>query len=121
MIVNQANLGILTTGFRTAFASGFRGVTPTWSQVTTLIPSTTSEEKYGWLGQFPRLREWVWDRHVWDMEVHDYTIRNRKFESTVGVKRDHIEDDQYGVYSTIFQELGFAAATHPDELVFELL
>ncbi len=121
MIVNQANLGILTTGFRTAFNTGFRGVTPTWSQVATLIPSTTSEEKYGWLGQFPRLREWVGDRHVRDMEAHDYSIKNRKFESTVGVARDHIEDDQYGVYGTIFQELGFAAATHPDELVFELL
>jgi len=39
----------------------------------------------------------------------------------VGVDRDEIEDDQYGVYKPVFEQLGQDAATHPDELVFELL
>ena len=55
------------------------------------------------------------------MAAHGYTITNRKFESTVGVPREDIEDDSVGVYKPLFEEMGRAAKTHPDELVFALL
>lgn len=121
LIINAANLRDVFQGFRTAFNEGWRSEQPTWSQVATLVPSTTKSEKYGWLGQFPKLREWVGDRHVKNMEAHSYTIVNKKWESTVGVPRDDIEDDSYGVYAPMFNEMGFAAATHPDELVYGLM
>jgi len=121
MIINQANLKTLFTAFKAAFNEGFRTPDRYWDQVATLVPSTTKEEKYAWLGQFPKLREWVGDRHIKSMAAHDYSIRNKKFESTVGVPKDDIEDDTYGVYTPLMQEMGFAAATHPDELVFTLL
>lgn len=121
MIINSANLQTLYQGFKTAFNTGFRGVTPYWMQVATMVPSTTKEEKYGWMGQWPRLREWISDRQIKSLEVHDYSIKNKKFESSVGVPRDDIEDDSYGIFSPMFQEMGYAAATHPDELIFALL
>jgi phage major head subunit gpT-like protein len=121
MIINQTNLSALFTGFQAAFNTGFRGVTPIWNRAATLVPSTTREEKYGWLGQFPRLREWVGDRHVKSLAAHDYSIKNKKYEATVGVPRDDLDDDTYGVYRPLFEEMGYAAATHPDELVFALL
>lgn len=121
MIINQANLAILFVAFKAAFNTGFRSVTPEWSRVATLVPSTTKEEKYGWLGQFPRLREWVGDRQFKHMAAHDYAIKNKKFEGSVAVPRDDLDDDTYGVFSPLFQEMGYAAATHPDELVWQLL
>ena len=121
MILNQANLKSLFLAYKAAFNTGFREATTWWQQVATPVPSTTKEEKYGWLGQFPRLREWVGDRQVKNIAAHDYSIRNKKFESTVAVPRDDIEDDTYGIYTPLMQEMGHAAATHPDELVFGLL
>jgi phage major head subunit gpT-like protein len=121
MLLNTANLTNLWIGYQAAFNTGFRSVTPTWQQIATRVPSSTMTEQYGWLGQFPRLREWLGDRVVRNMTAHDYTIKNKKFESTISVNRDEIEDDQYGVYAPLMQEMGFAAATHPDELVYELL
>lgn len=121
MIINQANLTALFTGYKAAFNQGFRGITPQWQAIATLVPSTTREEKYGWLGQFPRLREWIGDRHVKNLSAGDYSIKNKKYESTISVPRDDIEDDSYGVFSPLFQEMGHAAATHPDDLVFTLL
>jgi len=121
LIINAANLGDMFKGFQTRFNEGFWEADPKWSNVATLVPSTTASERYGWLGQFPQLREWLGDRQVANLEAHDYTLKNRKFESTVAVPKDAIEDDQYGVYSPLFSEMGFAAATHPDELVFDLL
>jgi phage major head subunit gpT-like protein len=121
VIINQANLHDLFRGFKASFNTGFRSATPQWDRIATLINSTTKEEKYAWLGQFPRLREWVGDRVVKDLESHDYAIKNRKFEATVGVPRDDIEDDTYGIYNPLMQEMGYAGATHPDELNYALL
>ena len=40
---------------------------------------------------------------------------------TIGVKRDDIADDQYGVYAPLMQNMGFETARFPDELVFGAL
>nr|WP_255327039.1 Mu-like prophage major head subunit gpT family protein [Pseudomonas aeruginosa] len=86
-----------------------------------MIPSTTASNTYGWLGQFPKLREWIGQRVIKDMAAQGYQITNKLFESTVGVKRTDIEDDNLGVYGPLMQEMGRAAGAHPDELVFALL
>lgn len=121
MIINAANLRAMYVAFKSAFNTGFRSTTTSWAQLATLVNSTAAEEQYAWLGQFPKLREWVGDRQLMAMAAHSYTIRNRKFESTVEVGREEIEDDRYGVFTPLFQEMGFAAAVHPDELIFALL
>lgn len=121
MILNSQTLKDLFVGFRNDFNTGFRSVEPNWNQVATLVPSATAENLYAWLGQFPRLREWIGDRVLHKMAAESYRLTNRKFEASIEVKRDDIEDDQFGVYSPMFQEMGFAAATHPDELVFEAI
>lgn len=121
MIINNANLARLFAAFKAAFNSGSQPATPLWPKVATPVPSTTGTEEYAWLGQFPRLREWIGDRQIKNLKDHGYAIRNKSFESTVAVPRESIEDDTYGLYSPLFGEMGHAAATHPDELVFGLL
>lgn len=121
LVINRENLDAMFTGFRTTFNEGFRSVTPTWNRVATLVPSTAKEEKYGWLGQWPKLREWIGDRHVKSLALHDYAIKNKKFEASIGVPRDDIDDDSYGVLTPLFAEMGYAASVHPDELVFATL
>lgn len=121
MIINSANLQTLYTSFNAAYQKGFAGVTPLWGTIATEVKSSTAANEYGWLGSWPKLREWIGDRVVNNIASHGYTIKNRKFEGTVSVKADDIEDDQFGVYAPLFQEMGRASATHPDELVFEAL
>lgn len=121
IVLNKANLSILYTAFKSAFNTGFRTQETYWQRIATLVPSTTSEEKYGWLGQWPRLKEWLGDRQIKSLALHDYSIKNKKHEATVAIGKDELEDDSYGVYTPMMQEMGYAAATHPDELVFGLL
>lgn len=121
MIINSGNLAILFRAFNAAFQRGFAGVTPLWAQVATLVPSTTGTEDYGWLGDIPGMREWVGDRLINNLKQHDYSIKNKKYEVTVGVPRDKVEDDQYGVYAPMFEMLGQSANEHPDQLIFALL
>ena len=121
MIINSGNLTTLYKGFNTAFKEGFGVAKPDHEAIAMIVASTTSEEQYGWLGQFPGLREWVGERTVQGIREHGYTVKNKKFEATVEVARDNIEDDKFGVYSPLFSEMGRAAASHPATLVFDLL
>lgn len=121
MILNSSTLKDLFVAFQAAFNTGFRDVETQWEKIATLVPSTTAGNEYGWLGQFPKLREWLGDRQVKAIAAHGYSILNKKFESTIEVPRDNIEDDQVGVFNPLFAEMGHAAVTHPDEMVFQLL
>ena len=121
MIVNHSNLAILNQAFSGAFKGGLAMATPMWNQVATLVPSSTSEQKYGWLGKITRFREWIGERQYQNLVQHDYAIKNKTFENTVTVNKDEIEDDQFGIYTPVIQQLGQDAALHPDELVFGLL
>lgn len=89
-----------------------------YQKVATVVPSTTGEQDYKWLGQMPGMREWIGEREVQALAAYDYLIKNKKFEMTIGVPRDDIEDDKYGVYTPLFSNMGEAAALQPDELVF---
>lgn len=121
MIINRTTLSAIYIAFNAAFRQGL-GQAPTQHlSIATPVPSTTGAEEYGWLGSFPSMREWIGDRVINGIETHGYTIKNKPYESTVGVPRDKIEDDQYGIYTPMMQEMGRAVAAHPDELVFGLL
>ena len=121
MIINSGNLQTLYRGFNAAFREGFGQAAPDHDPLTLDVTSMTRTEEYGWLGQVPGLREWVGERVVRGIREHGYSIRNKKFESTIEVSRDDIEDDRYGVYSPLFAELGRAGAAHPCEMVFAQL
>lgn len=121
MIINQQNINALFTGFKAEFNSGFNTAESLYTRIATEVNSTTSQETYAWLGQFPKLREWIGDRHLKNMAASGYTIVNKKFEGTVAVPRDAIDDDAYGIYGPMFREMGYAARVHPDELIFGLM
>lgn len=121
MIVNQANLHGLTMGYSTAFNRSFDITQSNYQNVATVVPSSTGEQDYKWLGQMPGMREWIGEREIQALAAYDYSIKNKKFEMTLGVPRDDIEDDKYGVYTPLFTSMGEAAALHPDEMVFGVM
>ncbi|MGB6054035.1 MAG: Mu-like prophage major head subunit gpT family protein [Burkholderiaceae bacterium] len=121
LVVNRANLSALYTGFKTTFQNAFDGAVSDWDKIAMEVPSTTSQEAYPWLGQTTRFREWIGDRVIQNLMSHDFTIKNKPWENTVGVPRTAIDDDTYGLYKPMIAQLGMDARQHPDELVFGLL
>ncbi|SBW01028.1 Major head subunit [uncultured Alphaproteobacteria bacterium] len=121
MIINSNSLDLVCQGFRTVFNNAFSAATPQYEKIAMVVSSATREETYGWLGEFPSLREWIAERVYKNLKAHAFTIKNRDFEATVQVRRNDIEDDRYGVYAPLFSEMGRSTASHPDELIFGLL
>ncbi|MEO5355783.1 MAG: Mu-like prophage major head subunit gpT family protein [Nitrospirae bacterium YQR-1] len=120
MILNQQTLDAIYQSFSLIFENAFNGIAPLYQRVAMTVQTQTKEQKYGFLGAFPRMREWVGDRVLQNLSTHDFTIKNKDFESTIEVDRNDIEDDNLGIYNPIVQEFARVAATHPDELIFEL-
>ncbi|PHM49353.1 Mu-like prophage major head subunit gpT family protein [Xenorhabdus miraniensis] len=120
-IVTPALIKSLFTGWNGDFQNGLEDAPSQYEKIATVVPSTTKSNTYGWLGKFPGMREWIGDRVINDMQAHGYQIVNRPFESTVGVDRDDIEDDNVGIYAPLFTEMGRAAGVQPDEMCFSAL
>ena len=122
-IITPSLLSQLNTGYRADFQAAYASMRPASiaARIATTVPSSSASNTYGWLGQFPKLREWVGNRAVKDMAASGYQIVNKSYESTVGVKRTDIEDDAMGIFRPLMSEMGRAAATFPDELIAALL
>ena len=106
MIINQANIRSMSIGYSVIFNKALAETPTTYQQIATTVPSTTRDQSYNWLGQMPQMREWIGDREIQNLSAYDYVIKNKKFEMTIAVPRDDIEDDTYGVYNPMFQNLG---------------
>lgn len=121
MLITAAVLNALRTGFQTSFQAGFNNEASIYEQIATTVPSSTKSNTYGWLGQWPDMREWIGDRLLKSMQEHGYSITNKDWEATVEVDRNDIEDDNLGMYGPMFEAAGQSARRKPDQLVFSLL
>lgn len=121
MLITPANLQLLYRGFSAAFKEGFGSAKLDGMEISMVTTSETSTTEYGWLGQFPGLKEWVGERVRRGIAQHGYSIKNKDFEGSVTVARNDIEDNALGVYGPLMMEMGRAAAAHPIELTYQAL
>lgn len=121
MIITPTAISTLFTAYKKQYQDAFNAHKPAWPRIATEILSTTKSNTYGWLGEWPGFREWIGERQFKDMKSHSYTLTNKKYEASIKIGRDDIEDDEIGVYSPMVAQMGKGAAQFPDELVFGLL
>lgn len=121
MIVNAAALQNIFINLKTTFNKAFDSAPSAWEKVAMLVPSTGSENQYNWLSYFPRMRKWIGEKVIKSLEGFKYTIVNDDWEATVEVDRNHIEDDNLGIYAPQAQMAGYSARQLPDEIVMDLV
>lgn len=121
MLVNKASIQAVFISLKTTFNNAFEAAPAVWDKIAMKITSESSQNDYAWLSSFPKMREWVGEKVVKNLEAHKYTVLNKSFEATVGVKRDDIDDDNLGIYGPQAQMAGFSAKQWPDELVMLLV
>lgn len=121
MQITGETIDLMMKGFNTTFNDVHQATESHWAKVAMDLKSSGSEEVYGWLSAMPQMREWLGDRVINGLSKSDYVIKNRRFEATIRVPREHIEDDKLGVYAPQLRMMAYNAASHPDELVFEVL
>jgi phage major head subunit gpT-like protein len=121
MDVTAENLIALRAGFSTIFQAGIGQASSDYLRISTEVTTSQKEQKYGWLGKMPNVREWIGPRAVHNLSQHDYAIKEKPWELTVAVDRDDIETDNLGMYAPMFNEMGMSTGSKKDMLAFGLL
>lgn len=91
------------------------------SQVAMASPSTSSQEKYAWLGQSPTFREWLGGRVIKKLSEFDYTITNKKYEATLGIAKDDLDRDKTGQLDIRISDFAERSSTHWAKLISALM
>lgn len=121
MLITKTNIEFMSASYKAAFQVGLKNNDFFWSRFTTEIMSSALIENYAFLEQWPRLREWIGDKHIKDLSDATYTLRNKDYEATVAVPRNALDDNQYGLYAPMMTEMGYAANEFVEHLVMTAL
>lgn len=111
----------LNATVRSVYDDAFASASGVWQEIATVMPSTQSEEPYAWIGEIPTMREFLDERTIKALKEYGFTIRNKTWEATIGVKREALEDEQTGQLRARVMGLAEAASAHYDELLFNLI
>lgn len=120
----QITLPFLTSlyqGVQTSFNQYLSAAPGFYQQMCMMVDSRSREEVYPRLDNLPGIREWIGDRVVNNLSASSYAVKNKKFEETLGIDRDDIEDDSFALFNIAIQQLGVNAAEFPDVLVARLI
>jgi phage major head subunit gpT-like protein len=122
MEITTISLASVKRGFQKLFDQAYQGIVDPWFlQLAMESTSTGAEEEYHWLGAIPGMKELVGEITLENLVRHGWTIKNREWENTIGIKRKDLERDRLGVYTPLVTTMGEAARMHPGELVAEML
>ncbi len=119
MLVNKQSIQAAFVSLKTIFNKAFTAAPSSWQKIAMKVPSTTGQNDYAWLSNFPKMRRWVGAKQVKSLAAYKYSVVNEDFEATVEVDRNDIEDDQLGIYEPQAKMAGFSSAQLPDEIVYE--
>lgn len=121
MKVTNAALEALRTGFNKKFQDGQTKAKAKASIMATPVSSSTKTETYGFLGALPTFRKWVGDKRFQSIAERAYKLVNDPYEATWGIHKHEIEDDNLGLYPSMFEGWGQEAELWPDRLLFQAL
>jgi phage major head subunit gpT-like protein len=121
MLITPATIAAITTNFQTAFNNALGAAKTNWQLFAMLVQSSTKSEVHAWLDEIDELREWIGPRQIENIAARAIEVENKKYERTIGVKREDIEDDKLGLFAPRLEMLARAAALWPDKLVVDAL
>lgn len=115
--------GLLLSGLRSEFFDLYnvRDTAAWYQRFAMRIASTKDRENHRFLGSAPALRLWGDGRVAQGIRSERYDVDNQKYEATISVKRDELDDEQTNQIRPRIQQLSARAAQHKDDLLAQLL
>lgn len=120
MLVNGSAIRAVFTGLSTQFHNALQAVPTDYLDTTMTVPSSGAGVDYAWLSRFPKMRQWVGDKHIKQLKLGNYYVKNLDWETTIGVDRNDIEDDQLGIYNAQAQMAGQSAGELYGDIITDL-
>jgi len=121
MQITTSNLSFFFSQMNNQFWTAYT-TSPIWhDKVAQVIPSSTDQNVYGWVGQLDKVREWIGPRVEHNPAPQTYILANKLFELTESVDRIKLENDQYGIYKPMVEFMAMNIKKWPDQQLRDLL
>ena len=112
---------LTTAAVRAVYDEAFAAQGGLYTEIATVLPSSQQTETYAWLGELPVMREFLDERQIVALREMGFTIVNKKWEATIALQREVLEDDQTGQIRMRAVSLADAVHRHFDKLLFDLI
>lgn len=113
-LITPANLAFWFTKLDTQLGYTY-SITPTFiDAVASMIPSSTEQNGYAWIGRLDKMRLWQGSRVTHEPAPQTYFLSNQPFELTEKIDRFKLDDDQMGVYERTMPEMAIQAKKNAD-------
>lgn len=104
-----------------ALTKGRGMATPFWSQLAAKVSANTKHVSLPMHAATAKLRRWDGERKVVGGKAYDYRVTPDKFELTMGIPVEEIEDDNIGAWQNAMMDMGIQIELWPDDLVAAVL
>ena len=128
MLITPSNMNDLFRTFSTKFSEAQKAVAgrvgkygALLEELATIMTVTGASTTHAWMEQIRAMREWIGPRVINNIKLGGLTVVNRKFENTIGVPVDAIDDDQYGTFAPLIGMMGADGETIWQRLFTEAL
>lgn len=121
MTLRTAAYEVVQRDITQVFNTQLQTAQPFYPELCTVVPSTSLDEKYAFLGSSQGVREWLGDRQFHQMRAADFVIKNKLWESSEEFEKTDVDDDRMGMFRPRIMSLADEAAYHPDELLFQTI
>src|SRR5678809_254382 len=103
MLINSSNLDALFITFSQVFKDAYmQEASPLLDSIGSRIPSSSRDQRYPIVQSISgAMREWLGERRPQNIVVDGQVLTNKLWENTLEIQRVDLEDDQYGVYSSM--------------------
>lgn len=94
---------------------------PFWSRLAMKVTANTKHMSLPMHAATAKLRRWDGERKVVGGKAYDYRVTPDKFELTLGIPIEEIEDDNIGAWQHTMEDMGMQIELWPDDLVSAVL
>lgn len=118
MSVDTAAAQVKLRDITRTFDQSAEAATPFYPEICQIVNSDGADEKYGWTGSMPYVREWLGERAFQQLRAANYVVENKKWESSLLIAKDDLMDDRINQYDAPMASLAAKATYHPDQLLY---
>ena len=121
MIVRPGNWPVFQSMVQTSFWMAYADAPIVHPTIAKIVPCSTRFYVDGWIGRFPKPREWVGSRTVHTPAPQTYQVEMQLYEDTLGIDLYELKDDSYGVFNTAVPNLAINAKQDLDWKLRDLI
>ena len=114
MIVRPSNYAVFQTMVQTSFWMAYADAPVVNTQIAKQIPTSTRFYTEGWIGRYPKPRQWTGSRVVHEPAPMTYQVEVLPYEDTIAVDAFELKWDEYGVFNSNIPNLAINAKQDHD-------